>query len=140
MRELRTERQRAGELLLHLQGERWNRTFRKFVASLCVEDEHEGHQDIVDLLKDALPLEDWSKIQCMAEEGRFPQRAYSSSNIKEIVLSLSPEICKYVNVKSLIAHFCVPEHSFIPNCQLRYLSQLPTEENAAEKLLLILDS
>ena len=137
---LPTERKRADRLLLDLRCEHCDRiSFRKFVASLYVEEEHKGHHYIVDLLKDALPLADWREIQCVAEEGRSPQRAYSSTNIKEIVLSLSPEICRYVSVKALIAHFCIPEHSFISDYQLKYLSDLPTEENAAEELLLILD-
>ena len=137
---LPTERKRADGLLLYLRCEHCDLiSFRKFVASLYVEEEHKGHHYIVNLLKDALPLADWREIQCVAEEGRSPQRAYSSTNIKEIVLSLSPEICRYVSVKALIAHFCIPEHSFISDCQLKYLSDLPTEENAAEELLLILD-
>lgn len=139
---LRTERERANQLLLNLGGEHCNRvSFRKFVASLCVEDEHEGHQDIVNLLKDSgsLPQADLRQIQCMAKEGRSLRRACCSTNIKEVVLSLSPEICKYVNVKALIPYFLIPEYSLsIPPCRLQYLSGLPNEK-AAEELLLTLD-
>ena len=143
---LPTERRRAEQLLidLKLEGEDCDSSpkFCKFVASLCVEGEHMGHQDIARELKAALPPPERSKIQDMADKGYTPSRRVNyGMTIKEFVQSLSPEICKYLKMKGALSPLlCTPELSFLTPHQLQELYRVPSEKAVAEELLLLLDT